>query len=143
MYINLFLNITGRCCISICTRFIQFVFFTSTLQLPNWNHNFNSATVSYKSFRVFWNWVLLNIQHEFKVNISAWKETYSLLPYFYCRAIVYATESFPSIDRFEQSNHYISYWKLFFHWQIWTVKPLYKIMKTWRKKILTTAKTPC
>ena len=34
-----------------------------------------------------------------------------------------------STDKFELSCHYISYWKLFFHCQIWTVKPLYKLLK--------------
>ena len=50
------------------------------------------------------------------------------------------------IDRFELSGHYISCWKLFwqiyrcnccirffvfvfFYWQIWTVKPLYKLLQ--------------
>ena len=33
------------------------------------------------------------------------------------------------INRFELSSHCINYWKLFFHKQIWTVKPLYKLLK--------------
>ena len=40
--------------------------------------------------------------------------------FFFCISI---------IDRFELLSHYISYWKPFFHWQIWTVNPLYKLLK--------------